>query len=228
MPKRKRRKWNTELLKKELKIYCDKCGVSYDLSEVIYNGMKNSVKIKCYVENHGEFNVKPTYIFNRKIQTFNERSSGICPKCNPTIKTTEELKKELKTHYDKLGFNYDLSEVIFINMNRKVKIKCDVEGHDIFKRTPTNILRRTKNCGVKECPKCSKTYRLSTQELKQKLKEHYDKLNLNYNLSEVIFNNMKTPITLICNINNHGKFYFTPSLILTEGNIFYNIYFYLV
>ena len=102
------------------------------------------------------------------------------------------------------GDKYDYSKVVYINNTTKVCIICHEKDefgveHGEFWQTPKNHL---KGCG---CPKCSKTYRMSTEDfIKKAISIHGNK----YDYSKTIYKNYQTKVCIICPI--HGEFYQLP------------------
>lgn len=109
--------------------------------------------------------------------------------------TTEEfIDRARKIHGDK----YDYSEVIYINNNTKVKIKCP--DHGIFEQRPADHLSN------KECRQCSYDIRGNNQTMTTE--EFINNSNLihnnKYNYTKTVYTKSLDNITVICPI--HGEF----------------------
>ena len=100
-------------------------GEKYDYSLVNY--VNNNIKVKIICKEHGIFNQSP----------HNHLSGHACPKCSkPSSKYSEEefIKRATLKHCNK--YSYD--EIIYINFETKVNIRCKIHG--IFQQEPTNHL----------------------------------------------------------------------------------------
>lgn len=163
-----------EFIKKSKKIHGDK----YDYSKVDYKNSRDKVTIICPI--HGEFQQKA-----------NEHLRGHgCSKCGGTHKLTQEqfIDKSKEVHGDK----YDYTDLVYTNMQTKVKIKCPIHGE--FEQLPSLHLKGNG------CPKCAGRCS-STEDYINKAKEiHGDK----YDYSKVVYNGNNELITIICPI--HGEF----------------------
>ena len=163
-----------EFIKKSKKIHGDK----YDYSKVDYKNSRDKVCIICPI--HGEFQQKA-----------NEHLRGHgCSKCGGTHKLTQEqfIDKSKEVHGDK----YDYNDVVYTNMQTKVKIKCPIHGE--FEQLPSLHLKGNG------CPKCAGRCS-NTEDYINKAKEiHGHK----YDYSKVVYNGNNELITIICPI--HGEF----------------------
>lgn len=124
----------------------------YDYSEVVYLNSLIKVKIICPI--HGAF-----------IQTPNKHlSKHGCLNCSKTRKITNEefIFKANKTHKN----TYDYNECKYINMHKKVKIKC--LKHGMFEQAPDSHLKG------QGCPKCK------SSKGEQKIKNFLLENNLNF------------------------------------------------
>lgn len=126
------------------------------------------------------------------------------------LSPAESFIKHAQEIHEKLGHNYDYSEVVYVNRKTKVKIRCS--KHGIFKQTPSNHTKKDKPTG---CPKCAReesatSQRLTVEEFISKAKKiHSDK----YDYSKAKYINYNTKVEIICKKNNneHGTFLQTPS-----------------
>lgn len=110
------------------------------------------------------------------------------------IKCIQFIEKSNLIHENK----YDYSNVIYINCDVKVNIKCFFHG--IFTQTPYEHL---KGHG---CSKCAGVNKLSLIEFINKSNIVH---NNKYDYSKVIYNNNKNKIVIIC--KKHGEFSQTPN-----------------
>jgi hypothetical protein len=143
---------------------------------------------------------------------YSHLNSQGCPKCNGTAKgTTNDFIAKAKAKY---GDKFDYSEVVFVNRNSDVKIKCP--DHGVFTQTPQNHLKSTYGC-----PKCYKAIeikppgqKLTTEEFIVKAKAvHGNKYN--YNL--VDYKNSNTPVKIRCLVvPEHGIFEIKPHSHITH------------
>lgn len=175
----RKKKTIEEFISEAKKIHGDK----YDYSKSIYVNDKTKLRIICPI--HGEFWQDPhTHL----------KGSG-CPKCHVGGKHNTEIfiKIAKEVHGDK----YDYSKVNYINNYTKVCIICPIHGE--FWQDPHTHL---KGGG---CPKCDKSYKLSTETFIEKAREvHGNK----YDYSKVVYVNYTTPVCIICPI--HGEFWQMP------------------
>lgn len=158
----------------------------YDYSRSEYINSRSKIIIIC--KSHGEY--FPTA--NNHLQ-----GSG-CPKCANNIKFTnkEFIEKAVKTH----GFKYDYLKVNYISNHIKITISC--HDHGDFKQVASSHLQ-----GI-GCPKCSKKYKLTTEEFKEKSKLiHGD----NFDYSKSIYTNKYTKLIISCKKEGHGEFLQSPS-----------------
>lgn len=172
-----------EFIKKSKEVHGDK----YDYSKVDYVNSQTKVCIICH--DHGEFWQKPA----------NHLQGQGCPACgNVKQKTTEEFIKEArKIHGDK----YDYSKVQYVNNKSKVCIICPEHGE--FLQSPAHHLNGFG------CPKCSKNYKLTTEEFIEKSVNIYGD---RYDYSKVNYVNNKTKVSIIC--PDHGEFKIFPKIFL--------------
>ena len=146
----------------------------YDYSKLKYLNSHTKVCIVC--PEHGEFYQTPSSHLNGR---------G-CPICGCSLKsnTIEFIEKAKAIHNEK----YDYSKVEYVNASTPVVIICREHGE--FSQTPHNHL------SGKGCPKCSKTYKPTTEEFIKKcisiFGEKYD-----YSLVEYI--NKNATIMVRCN-----------------------------
>lgn len=116
-------------------------------------------------------------------------------------KTIEDFLEKAKLIH---GDRYDYSIVNYISNSSKVKIICRIHGE--FEQAPVKHLNEAQNC-----PKCSfeKNHNEQRKTITNFISEakliHGDK----YDYSNVIYNNYKEDIKIICKI--HGEFSQSPS-----------------
>lgn len=110
--------------------------------------------------------------------------------------TREELiAKFISVH----GNKYDYSNVIYINYDSKVEIKCNCCG-EIFWQRPSH------HCAGIGCPKCAKNKKHTTEEFIKLAKEvHGDK----YLYDKVVYKNQHTKVIIVC--PKHGEFLQQPN-----------------
>jgi hypothetical protein len=165
-------------------------GDYYDYENTIYINAKTPVVIKCKI--HGNFTITP----NKHLS----RESG-CQKCSRLEKTNKsrDTKEEFIIKAQEIhGNKYDYSNIVYINNNTLITIKCKIHGN--FTQYPH--VHKLGN----GCQKCGKNYRTNTNEFIEKAKIiHGNK----YNYSKVDYKNSQTNITIICNI--HGEFEQKPN-----------------
>ena len=118
----------------------------------------------------------------------------------PKKLTKEEWIKKAKIKH---GDKYDYSKVKYVNMKTRIDIKCNVDGHGIFKQTPH--YHSVRGYG---CPKCAGNYQPTTEEWikKAKIKHGENK----YDYTEVNYINSNTDVIIKCNVPGHGIFKQTP------------------
>jgi len=162
----------------------------YDYSKVIYNKSIKPVIITC--PDHGDFKITPN----------SHLSGSRCSKCaRVSIGTTHRAKAALKFEGNaraKHGNKYDYSKVVYDDSKSPIIIGCPEHGD--FLQKPTEHL------AGHGCGKCSKTYRLTSEEFLEEAKFiHDDK----YDYSKSIFVNNDTKLTITC--PEHGDFVQKPS-----------------
>ena len=114
--------------------------------------------------------------------------------------TGEFISKSKLIHGDK----YDYSKVEYVNNHSKVCIICPEHGE--FWMRPKNHLQGNN------CPKCSSTAKLSTEEFVNMAKKiHNDR----YDYSKVNYINCQTKVCIIC--PEHGEFWQKPIYHLSGG-----------
>jgi hypothetical protein len=171
-----------------------KHGDMYDYKDVIYVNNRTKVTINC--NKHGIFTQTPSdHLRGKK-----------CKKCsNKYQPTTEEWKKIAKSVH---GDKYDYEDVIYVNNNTEVIIKCKVDGHEPFEQTPR--VHANQGSG---CPRCAGNIKSTTEEWKEKAKSvHGD----TYDYSEVNYINCDTEVDIKCKV--HGIFKQTPRVHANQGS----------
>lgn len=169
------------------KYYTEKFKGEFDYSNVIYNGVRNKVKIGCKI--HGIFEQTPEY----------HKNKGVCPFCQKESVT--ENHKDRLTVTDLLnqfklahGDTYDYSKVNKENYkNGKIKIPIICRKHGEFKQEPSS---HKKGVG---CPKCIQNYRDKDGFIKKAIEKGLDK---NISFEKVKYVNSYTNVTLTCRIHN--------------------------
>ena len=114
--------------------------------------------------------------------------------------TGEFISKSKLIHGDK----YDYSKVEYVNNHSKVCIICPEHGE--FWMRPINHLQGNN------CPKCSSTAKLSTEEFVNRAKKIHDD---RYDYSKVNYINCQTKVCIIC--PEHGEFWQKPIYHLSGG-----------
>ena len=116
-------------------------GDRYDYSLAEYNGQQNSVEIIC--KTHGKFLQKPEYHWT---------GSG-CPECFHKDRRGAAQRDTLESVIEKVnntfGDLFDLSEVVYVNSQQKIKVTCT--KHNEVCETKANWLIN----GCNPCPKCN-------------------------------------------------------------------------
>ena len=155
----------------------------YDYSKVIYKNNNSKVVIIC--RNHGDF-----------MQLAGNHLSGQkCPKCCKNYKYTTDsfITKANEIHYNL----YDYSVTDYINIKKKIKIKCN--KHGIFEQIPEYHL---EGYG---CYKCSNIVKNTDDFIKKANSIHK---NI-YDYSESNYSSAREKIKIICKI--HGDFFQSPN-----------------
>ncbi|MDE5889115.1 MAG: hypothetical protein K2H20_03750, partial [Bacilli bacterium] len=166
-----------------------KHGEKYDYSKVNYVDSKTKVCIIC--KEHGDFLIKPN----------NHLNGNGCSECG-ILKRTQKITSNLVEFIEKArkvhGDKYDYTKVVYTNNHTKVCIICPEHGE--FWQEPNYHL-----CG-QGCPECGKLKSIKNRKqtneefLEKARKVHGDK----YDLSEICYTHVNTPIEIIC--LKHGKF----------------------
>lgn len=165
-----------DFIQKAVSIHGDK----YDYSYVNYINAKTKVKIICPI--HGLFEQTPNNHLYGKCG---------CPICAGNRKSdlSDFIRKARMVH----GDQYDYSKSVYVNSKTPLAIIC--KKHGSFLQSPVNHL------SGKGCPKCAGNVRLMTDEFIQRaISVHGDR----YDYSNVIYENNRTPVSIICPI--HGVF----------------------
>jgi len=169
-------------------------GNKYDYSKSIYTGCENKLIIIC--KTHGEFEQQPNnHLYGKgcyecaRITINNSRRSN----------TQDFIIKANDIH----GYNYDYSNVQYINNHDKVKIICNIHGE--FEQSPSHHLNG------QGCSKCgdiktanSKMYTIN-EFIEKSIIIHGNK----FDYSKVNYVDSKTKIIIIC--NDHGDFKVKPN-----------------
>lgn len=164
-------------------------GDKYDYSLVNYENIKTKIDIIC--PNHGIFKQTPHHHITRK------QGCGLCRYINISKLTRDTLSNFIKKAKNIHGNKYDYSLVIYINNHTKIKIVCP--NHGVFFQKPKNHLIGNI------CGKCRGLYTTLNSFIEKAKNIHGNK----YDYSSVLFKNLTTKITIIC--NKHGKFNQLPN-----------------
>lgn len=149
----------------------------YDYSTTEYVNAKTKVNILCK---------KCGNIFLQLPNNHRKGGKG-CPFCAGNKKKDAEYVKREGERLHGVG-RYDYSEVVFVNMNTKISIKCNVCG-TVFAQTPAHHLLGGK-CGCPECAKVRKgeKKRMGTERFIERAKkvheDKYDYSKVNYGKSQ--------------------------------------------
>ena len=117
------------------------------------------------------------------------------------LSTATFIEKARELH----GDHYDYSKAQYLGVNVKTTIICPTHGP--WLQTPSNHLHKTSPRGCPECGKLrtAKSFKLSQKDFITRCKKaHGDK----YDLSQVVYKNAQTAITVIC--PKHGAFSTVP------------------
>lgn len=176
-----------EFINKASKIHNNK----YDYSNVEY--IKSSYKVEILCNHHGIF-----------FQTPNSHLKGKgLPNCANNVKydLTTFIFKSKEIHND--NFNY--SNVIYIDRNTKVLLKCNICNSDIYQTPRSNL--SGNGCNI--CSGNLKTNEMWLNDFNKIHKGFYDYSNI----TEDIKSHIK--INIICPI--HGQFFQTARKHMTSG-----------
>lgn len=170
-----------EWVSKAVSIHGDK----YDYSNTEYLGSMKKLEIFCRSCNK---------IFKQYGNDHTSKKAG-CPYCKGVAKlTTEEfISRSTEIHKGK----FDYSKSVYVNSDTLLTVTCPTHGDIQVK--PHGHLRGH------DCDKCSKTYKLTTEEFVRRSK---DKFGDKFDYSETEYVDMDTNLTLICRQN--GRFLVTP------------------
>jgi uncharacterized C2H2 Zn-finger protein len=109
---------------------------------------------------------------------------------NKTLSSSIVIQRSIKVH----GERYIYDKVDYKNSKTNIVVGCKEQGHGYFQ---INFYNHLKGFG---CPKCGKNKKRSQDEFVKELQEiHGDQ----YDYSQTVFKDMKTPILIICRL--HGK-----------------------
>lgn len=191
---------------KEEFIYIHKNKYDYSLiNELNYFGSQVKVPIICTKLDkdgfeHGVFWQSPTL----------HKKHG-CKKCsmellwNNSSSSKEEFVKKALTIKKHINFNYNYDDFMYINCDTKGKIWCPKPNHGFFEQSP--YLHINLECG---CPICNRN-QLTTDEFIEMSKLTHPVDFVNFDFSQTIYKNTRTPVIIICLKNNHGKFEQVPN-----------------
>jgi len=160
----------------------------YDYSISKYNGMKNTLEIKC--KKHGTFQQTPD----------SHLHGHGCPECGKEKNSQKfiKLKSDFINEANILHKNrYNYSSVNYIGARNKIQILCN--KHGVFMQTPDSHLRG------RGCPKCVNR-NCTTMEFIEKANFVHD---YSYSYEQTNYINPKSKITICC--SKHGEFTQTPN-----------------
>jgi hypothetical protein len=162
----------------------------YDYSKSVYLGAKTKMEIICPKKGHGSFWQQPY-----------DHYQGIgCKKCGDERKGGRLSKEEQVKAFNLLFNNkYDYSESVIINNGTKIKIICNVDGHEPFWLTP-NCHKEGNGCG--ECKRELKLKGIWPGLLKKANEIH----NNFYDYSQFVYKGNAVKSIIICTKENHGPF----------------------
>jgi hypothetical protein len=145
-------------------------GDKYDYSNVIYKGSGVLVNIDCPKPEHGNFKQRP----NNHVS-----SKQGCPKCAKDALSAKYTIEDFIRDAQKVHGNaYDYSNVNYVNMETKIKIKC--ERNHTFTTTPHSHIGHSSGC-----PSCFRETGLSKGE--QYITKSLDKTNIYYECQYPLF-----------------------------------------
>jgi hypothetical protein len=154
-------------------------GSFYDYGQVRYVSAIQKVKIKC--PQHG-------YFFQTPNCHLNERGCPLCGRRKPEKTAQDFLAVAAEVH----GSCYDYSQVDYINLATKVKIKCPTHG--FFHQAPK------KHLAGQGCPKCRRRKPWGQEKfLALAAAAHPD-----YDYSDSVYTGATRPVSAVCPI--HGFF----------------------
>ena len=110
------------------------------------------------------------------------------------------LEKANEVHRGK----YDYSQVVFKNVDTKVRIMCPIHG--IFEQTPYHHISRQQGCGQCKGSRVSETKRDSSEQFIVKARSIH---GTKYDYSEALFRNYHQKVRISC--PKHGTFLQTPN-----------------
>lgn len=176
-----------EFILRAKRIHVDPC---YDYSNIVFNNMREKVKIRCY--RHGHFKMSP---ISHTIQ------KQKCPECAKELKsknmrlTRNDFIEEANT-INNYQYNYSLVE--YVDMKTPVSIVCS--KHGTFKQTPSNHIYRKS-----QCPKCLGRNTTTKDFINKAKRVHGEKFS--YDLVDYV--NSTTKVKIVC--SKHGVFKQTPA-----------------
>jgi hypothetical protein len=170
---------NKEFIEKAIIKY----GERFCYSKTVYKNQKEKVSIIC--REHGEFKQSPE----------KHMIGNGCSKCNGnySLTTQEWVEKAVEVH----GNRYDYSKSIYETLNKKVIIICPINKHGEFEQLPHSHLNSYG------CRKCSGKHNYSQSEwIEKAIYIHGNK----YDYSKSIYEKAIKKVSIICPIDDHGKF----------------------
>lgn len=165
----------------------EKFGNKFDLSEAVWNGSREKIKIIC--PDHGPFYTLPRQFLLNKYG---------CPKCNDKLLYTPEeyIEKCKETHPNE---DYDYSKTVYKYSTHPVTIICRKHGE--FYPFASQFINEPSFC-----PKCAHdSLRLSKEEFVRRSIEVHGNY---YNYDKVNYINHATKVIITCPI--HGDFEQAP------------------
>ena len=175
-------------------------GDRYDLSKVVFTGMKDRVIVVCAA--HGEFSIRAEKL----------KAGGGCGHCArlDSRLTTEQFVERAVARF---GDRYDYSESVYTTTRSKLTVVC--REHGPFMITPNQHLNPSSGGGCRLCAlRVQRSAMLSsTVEFIEKAKAvHGDR----YDYSLVDYVSADAKVTIIC--RDHGPFQQVPSNHLMARN----------
>ena len=180
----------------------DKFGDHFDYSKVYYNGYNSKITIICNIH-HNEYIIRADNFL---------KGEGGCPEClkekiskNNSLTTEDFIEKAKAIHGDK----YDYSKVNYVNYDTPVILICPTHGE--FEILPKFHLRGDG------CSLCSKEKRIASCKKPQEqfIQEVIEKHGDRFDLSQVVYINNRTPVTVTCKKHNE-TFSIDPLLFLNS------------
>lgn len=187
-------------LEKVIKRFKSKHENKFDYSNVVYDGDRSPIEIKCIKHNH---------TFTSTPELHKISASGGCKFCLVEVKqnastTRKPLDKVITEFISIYGNYYDYSKIHITYQNAHSKIEIICPKHGSFTTSP-NIHYKS---GCNKCGDESRVKKISGDNnyfISKSVEEHGD----TYDYSLVNYINYNTPVDIIC--SKHGVFSQHPS-----------------